>query len=95
VTAVVYSHAAERDLQRLGDFLRESDPQAAEATARLIAKSIDVLTQHPLIGRAVGGNRRELVIFRGRTGYVARYRFSVLHDAVFILSVRHHRELDS
>ena len=95
MAAVVYSHAAERDLQRLGDFLRESDPEAAEATARVIAKAVEMLGQHPLIGRSVGGNRRELVIFRGRTGYVARYRLSATHDAVFILSIRHHRELDS
>jgi len=95
VTAIVYSQSAAHDLERLTDFLRESDPNAAQATSKLIAESIALLAQHPLIGRSLGGNRRELVIFRGRSGYLARYTFSPARDAVLILSIRHHRELDS
>jgi plasmid stabilization system protein ParE len=95
VTAVLYTAAAHRDLQRLGDFLRESDPAAAERTATMIAEAITVLVRHPLIGRSVGVNRRELVIFRGRTGYLARYSYSLVRDEVVILSIRHQREVDA
>lgn len=95
MTAIVYSQAAVQDLHRLGDFLRESDPPAAERTATLIAEAIQVLAEHPLIGRPIDGNRRQLVIFRGRTGYLAKYSFSLVRDVVVILSIRHHRELDS
>ena len=95
MTAITYSESAAHDLERLADFLRESDPGAAEATVKLITKSIMLLAQHPLIGRSLGDNRRELVIFRGRTGYLARYAFSAARDAVLILAIRHHRELDS
>jgi len=95
VTAIAYSHAAAEDLERLAEFLRASDASAAEATARLITESIALLAAHPLIGRPLGDDRRELVIFRGRTGYVARYVFSAARDAVLIVSIRHHRELDS
>jgi len=95
VTAIVYSQSAAHDLERLADFLRESDPHAALATSTLIMESIGLLAQHPLIGRSLGGNRRELVMFRGRSGYLARYTFSAARDAVLVLSIRHHRELDS
>ena len=35
---------------------------------------------------------RELVISRGRSGYVALYSFEPVHDACLILAVRHQRE---
>jgi plasmid stabilization system protein ParE len=35
---------------------------------------------------------RELVISRGRTGYVALYSFEEDRDAVLILAIRHQRE---
>jgi plasmid stabilization system protein ParE len=35
---------------------------------------------------------RELVISRGRTGYVALYSFEEDQDAVLVLAIRHQRE---
>jgi plasmid stabilization system protein ParE len=83
------------DLERLAEFLRESDPDAAEQTVVLILDSLEILRGHPLIGRRVSVNKRELIVFRGRTGYLARYSFSVARDEVVILSVRHQREADA
>jgi len=82
------------DLERLAEFLRQSDPAAAVETARLIFDSVRVLAEHPLIGRPAGQDRRELVIYRGRTGYLAQYRFDPDLDEVAIVAIRHQREAD-
>jgi plasmid stabilization system protein ParE len=92
MAAVSYSPRASSDLIRLIDFLAESDPSAAPETADLIASAVDALERHPLIGRAVESGYRELVISRGRSGYVALYRYDEARDAVLVLAIRHQRE---
>lgn len=52
-----------------------------------------MLGRHPLLGRIVESGLRELVISRGRTGYVALYRYDAIRDEVFVLALRHQREL--
>ena len=47
---------------------------------------------HPLVGRTVENNYRELVISRGRTGYVALYTYDVIRDVALIVAIRHQRE---
>jgi plasmid stabilization system protein ParE len=66
--------------------------QAVPGAAALILDAVGVLELHPLIGRSVKKDRRELVISRGRTGYVALYSFRARQDVVFVLAVRHQRE---
>ena len=61
-------------------FLHESDPRAAAETIPLILDGLKVLASYPLIGRPIDVNRRELVIFRGRTGYLAQYGFRLAAD---------------
>lgn len=87
-----YSGRALADLERLTDFLIEADPKAALETVGLIGEAVGLLARHPLIGRPVEFPLRELVISRGRTGYVAIYSFEKVHDAVLILAIRHQRE---
>ena len=89
---LIYSERAFADLERLTDFLLESDPAAAAETVDLIAEAASILKRHPLIGRAVGTDVRELIISRGRSGYVALYSFEPVQDAVLILAIRHQRE---
>ncbi|MEI6762011.1 MAG: hypothetical protein WCO22_16340 [Betaproteobacteria bacterium] len=52
--------------------------------------------QHPEIGRKVHFGRRELVVSRGRSGYLALYRFLPHIDPsrgqVLVLAIRHQRE---
>ena len=48
---------------------------------------------HPLIGRRVHGDIRELFISFGRTGYIALYRFVVPQDDARVLALRHQREI--
>ena len=89
---LIYSEQALTDLERLADFLLESDPHAAAETVGLIEEAVGLLRRHPLIGRPVESNLRELVISRGRTGYVALYSFEEGHDTVLILALRHQRQ---
>ena len=90
--AVLYLPGALDDLGRLRDFLAESDLFAANETSRLIVEAVDVLASHPLIGRPAADGMRELVVSRGRSGYVALYRYAESEDRVLIAAIRHQRE---
>jgi len=89
---LIYSARALDDLERVTDFLVDTDPAAAAVTADLIAEAVAILAHHPLIGRPAEHGLRELVISRGRTGYIALYSFETAQDCVLILAVRHQRE---
>ena len=70
-----------------------ADGVAGAAAAEAIESAINMLSAHPLVGRRVEGDLRELVVSFGATGYVALYRFVVQQDEVRILSLRHQREI--
>lgn len=89
---LIYSERALADLERLTDFLIETDPPAALETVALIEEAVNLLSRHPLIGRQVEHDLRELLISRGRTGYVALYSLEEKQDAILILAIRHQRE---
>jgi plasmid stabilization system protein ParE len=90
---LIYTGRALTDLERLTEFLIETDPKAALKTVDLIEEAVKVLARHPLIGRPVEPPLRELVISRGKSGYLALYSFEPAEDAVLILAIRHQREL--
>lgn len=92
MAAVHYAPRASSDVLRLVDFLAESDPRAAAETADLIATAVEALQRHPLLGRPAEGDYRELVISRGRSGYLALYRYDETNDNVLVLAIRHQRE---
>lgn len=92
MTRLVLAPGALRDIERLADFLIEQDKHAAAATARVLIDGLAILRQHPLIGREAEAGLRELVISRGRSGYVALYRYDVVADTALILAIRHQRE---
>jgi len=89
---LIYSAQALADLERLIDFLIESDPSSTAVTIGLIEEAVAILWRHPLLGRRVEHGLRELVISRGRTGYLALYGFEEDQDAILILVIRHQRE---
>jgi plasmid stabilization system protein ParE len=89
---LIYARRAVEDLDRLVDFLLDVDAVAAVETVALIAEGIDVLSNHPLMGRPAELGFRELVISRGQSGYVALYSYEQLDDTVLVLSIRHQRE---
>jgi plasmid stabilization system protein ParE len=87
-----YSAAAIADIEDLTGFLAESDQAMAEVTFSLIAEAVSISKRHPMIGRPVEEGLRELVISRGKTGYIALYSDEAADDAVLILTLRHQRE---
>lgn len=91
---VVYTKNALANLQRAFAFLAEHEPAAAGDAAAAIRDAVGLLADHPLIGRRIEGEIRELVISYGKTGYVALYRFLPEHRLIRILAIRHQRELD-
>jgi addiction module RelE/StbE family toxin len=80
------------DLERLCDFLVAEDPTAAESTLRLIESAVALLESHPLIGRPVEHDLRELVISHGTTGYIALYHYRKAPDHVQVRAIRHQRQ---
>lgn len=94
MAAVVYSARALAHLERAFEFLAGSDPRAALKAATGIQSAVSTLAAHPLLGRRVEGEIRELVISFGKSGYVALYRFLPHLDVVRVLAIRHQRELD-
>ena len=93
MTKVYYSSRAVTDIERLAEFLLATEPHAAADTGTILMEAIAMLCKHPLVGRIVEQGLRELVISRGRSGYVALYRFDADTNQVYILAVCHQREL--
>ena|SRR5437868_3533596 len=92
MASLVYDERALDDLCRLADFLAREDPAAGEVTIELIGEALAMLRSHPLIGRRVAGELRELVISRGLTGYIALYEYQPVFDRVSVRAIRHQRE---
>lgn len=93
MATIVYSARSLTHLERAFDFLRLENPDAGVAAAQAIRSAIDNLGAHPLLGRRIHGDIRELVISYGATGYIALYRFLVPQDEIRILAIRHQREI--
>ncbi len=93
MTKIVYHDRALEDITHLTKFLIEHDIDVALDTFGIIDDGISLLKNHPEIGRLTDDkNLRELVISRGRTGYIALYEFDELRELVIILRVKHQRE---
>lgn len=92
MTTLSFSRKALADGERFADFLMERDPKAAASTLALIANAVEVLRRHPFIGRPVERGLRELIISRGRTGYVALYEFDQNRDEIIVHKLRHQLE---
>ncbi len=94
MTRWVLAAAAAEDLERLLEFLLERFPRDVVQTVDLITDALNILQQHPRIGRPREVALRELVISRGKTGYLALYEYDEVADLVIVLAVRHQREQD-
>ena len=92
MTRLVFAPGALVDIERLSEFLLEDDPSAAERTGDILASGLQILKTHPLVGRRAEYGHRELVISRGRSGYVALYKFDAVNDTVVVMAIRHQRE---
>ena len=81
-----------RDLERRFDFIASEDPARAREQLLSVRRALELLAEHPLLGRTAEKGRRDLVLARGRYGYVAKYRWLPADEVVLILAVRHQRE---
>jgi plasmid stabilization system protein ParE len=93
VATVVYSKRALDHIERAFQFLRDKDQDTAQSAVTAIQSAVDNLAAHPLVGRRLEGELRELIISYGHSGYVAVYRFVISADKVRVLAVRHQREV--
>ncbi len=90
---IEYSPEAQADMLRLMMFLYEVDPVYTSNLFEVIDDGVMLLGRHPNIGRQVSeSGLRELVISRGKSGYVALYHFDMLIGIVIIFAVNHQRE---
>ena len=80
------------DLERLFDFIASEDLRRARTQLLSVRKALELLADHPLLGRAAENGRRELILLRGRYGYIAKYRWQSADDVVLILTIRHQLE---
>ena len=92
MTRWLVSVDAAQDLEELFDFLRTHQADYAVETIDLVLNALNILEQHPHIGRLVQNQLRELIISRGKTGYVALYEYDEAADVVLVLAIRHQRE---
>jgi len=92
VAEIIYSPEALSDFERIIEHLLQTAPDSAGRTLTRIREAIGILADHPLIGRRVDGERRELIISHGASGYLALYRFESALAVVRVLRIRHQRE---
>ena len=87
-----WSAAALADLDRFAAFLHERHPRLAKIIAEAIKDKARILSEHPLIGRAIAGRPqyRELVLEVANAPYVFCYGFD--GERLVVLRVFHSRE---
>ena len=61
-----------RDLERLFEFIAIEDPSRARQQLISVRRAFELFADHPLLGRSAEQGRRELVLSRGRFGYIAK-----------------------
>jgi len=80
------------DFDRIFEHFAQHNPEAALERISEIIDGLDLLTRHPLIGRSVAGDMRELVLGAKNRCYLALYNYSTELEIVFILAIRSQRE---
>lgn len=90
---IVWSDSATDDLVRLRNFIAANNAPAAKEAAQILKKSALLLAVTPDIGKPVIDlpDYRDLAIRFGAAGYVMRYK--VYENGVYIVHLRHYREL--
>lgn len=90
---IVWSDSATDDLVRLRNFIAANNSQAAKKAAQILKKSAITLAATPDIGKPVIDlpDYRDLAIRFGAAGYVMRYK--IYKNDVYIIHIRHYREL--
>jgi toxin ParE1/3/4 len=89
---IEWSADALADLQRFAEFLHSRHPALAERVAQEIVAKAQLLSQHPRLGRRIGGRDeyRQIVLQVLNAAYVFQYRFD--GQRLVILRIFHGRE---
>jgi len=89
---IEWSDAALADLDRFVEFLNQQHPSLAARVAAEIISKVEVLSEHPRLGRPIAGREeyRQIVLQVLRAAYVFQYRFD--GKRVVMLRVYHARE---
>jgi toxin ParE1/3/4 len=80
------------DFDRIFEYFAHHDSGVAAQAITEIIEGLDLLTRHPLIGRPLAGDLRELVLGTKNRGCLALYKYSAELEIVFILAIRSQRE---
>jgi len=94
VPQLIWSPEALADVQRLYRFLAEKNPDAARRAAIAIRDGMQIVSDHPDVGRPADDmdpEFREWPISFGASGYVALYRLE--NDVALVVAVRHQKEV--
>ena len=92
---VTWALKALADIERLDQFLRRRNPDAATRAVLAIRDGVRQLQAFPETGRPaarLGMIARELPILFGNSGYLVFYRYD--GGDIHVLAVRHFREAD-
>lgn len=91
---IIITRTAQRDFERLRQFLETQSPEAAKRAAKLIKESIRSIAQFPESHRPVLDMmfHRERIVDFGSSGYVVRYFYEPSKDEIIVLRMRHQRE---
>jgi plasmid stabilization system protein ParE len=92
VSRIILSDDIADDFDRILDHFARHDSAEGPAQIAAIVEAIDILADHPEIGRPAGRGKRELIIGRGVHGFIALYRFVPSIDTVFVFAIRAQRE---
>ncbi len=84
--------AVQGDLERIFEHLEASSDVDPAGKIEEIVGALEVLRQHPRIGRQIRERMRELVIGRVSPGHVALYEYRPLDQVAVIISIRAQRE---
>jgi plasmid stabilization system protein ParE len=87
-----YTRNFQIDLDRIADFLLANHPEDADEMIELILSALAILQTHPEIGRLNRLVQRALVISRGKSGYLALYKYNPVQNQVVLQRIRHQLE---
>lgn len=88
------TEAAVDDISRLRRFLIDKNPRAAQRAVGAIRERLLAVMQTPQAGRPVPNLDpfREILIPFGDGGYLARYRYDISTETIYVVAIRHQRE---
>lgn len=87
---VEVTRSALKDAEPLDAWLTGDSPRAAARLGRLVERAISTLATHPLRGRQVEDNLREINVPFGRSAYIIRY--DVVGQQVLVIRIWHSLE---